>query len=94
MVNLNFCKTYDHQIWQAGKSTDLTRMRLIKQMLVTPLRQDHVPNHGQTKNIVSPLPECVYGYQTWQEANLTWWDSVHKVARPFDPVVLQVHVTN
>ena len=56
---IDFCKTYDHQIWQActisvrpmitkfGKYVhlqNLTQVRLIKQVLVTSLRQDHVTN--------------------------------------------------
>ena len=34
---------------------DLTQMKLIKQVLVTLLWQDH----AKTKNIVFPLPECL-----------------------------------
>ena len=38
--------------------------------------------------------QSAYVHQTWQDGNLPWWASGHKVALPFDHVVLQDHVTN
>ena len=35
-----------------------------------------------------------YGHQTWQEGNLLWEASNHKVTQPFEHMVTQSHVIN
>ena len=35
-----------------------------------------------------------YGYQTWQDANLPWWDPIHNVTWLFDHVILWGYATD
>ena len=43
-IDLHLYKNYDHQICKQVHLQDLTQMRLIKQILVKSLHQDHVSN--------------------------------------------------
>ena len=65
---------------------DLTQMRLIKQVLVTPLS-----NKLKTLYLHQ---QSACGQQTWQDGNLPWWAPVNKVTWVSDHVVLEDDVTN
>ena len=47
----------------------------------------------QTKTIIFSLPQCLW-LQNWQDGDLTWPASTHKVTWPYNPGFLQDHVTN
>ena len=36
----------------------------------------------QTKTIITPLPQCLYGHQTWQVGDLFWRNAIHIVTWP------------
>ena len=45
----------------------------------------------QTKTILFPIPQDQY-HQTWQDGDLSWAASTHKVTQPFGHIVLQSHL--
>ena len=61
---------------------DLTQIRIIKQVLVR-----HTWRSPDKPNTLHLHYQSVYGHQTWQDGNLSWWPPAHKVTWPFDHVV-------
>ena len=76
---LHFCKTYDHQIWQAGTSAGFDSNETY---------QAGAGDKSDILKILHFLYQSAYGHQTWKDGNLDWWAPAHKVKWPFD------HVTN
>ena len=75
-VRIDISTSIKRMIINFGKQVhlhDLTQTRLIKQVLVTLLRQDHVTNWKHLHYL------SAYGHKTWQDGDLLWWTPAHKV---------------
>ena len=77
---------------KTGKQVHLeefTHMRLTKQLLVTPSRQNHVTNQKDISTIRVLMATKLSRMATYLDGLLP-----HKVTWPFDHVVLQDYLTN
>ena len=90
---LHFYKTYDHQIWQTGASAGLDSNETNQAGA-----GDAITARSRDKLKALYLHyQSVYGHQTRQDGNLSWWAPVHKITWPLNHVVKlkwSDHVTN
>ena len=71
---LHFYKTYDHQIWQAGSSTGFDSNETNQAgagEVITSISCDKLKAYLHSQS--------AYENQTWQDCNLPWLGSAHKV---------------
>ena len=80
---LHSYKTYDCQIWRAGTSIVVDSSETSQAGV-----GDVIMSRPRDKLKTSLHYHSAYGYQTWQDSNLPWWASAHKVTWPFDHMVL------